>query len=56
MRAVLLVGLCLTLTGRMKKTDLGPLPPFTRVEISQSESPDSFFPPDAGREKTLTFN
>jgi len=52
MRALLL-GFCLVLTACMKRTDVDPWPPFTRVEVSQSDSPDQFFPPDAGRERAL---
>jgi hypothetical protein len=45
MRAVLLVGFCLFLTGCMKKTDLDPLPPVTRVDVLQHASHDDLFPP-----------
>ncbi|MEN3368065.1 MAG: hypothetical protein V7609_208 [Verrucomicrobiota bacterium] len=45
MRALFLVGFCLILTGCMKKTDLGAVPPLTRVVVSSSESLNSSFPP-----------
>jgi hypothetical protein len=52
MRALFLISSCLVLTGCMRKTDLAPLPPITRVAILQHElQRNDSFPPYVDSDK-----
>jgi hypothetical protein len=53
MRAIVLVALCVILTGCMKSADIAPLPPVTRITLGSSELAENSFSPENGH---LTVN